>query len=100
MMKPAVPADYLLAKSYSLPSSAEKKSTKLLVNEYYHGNNQIHIQLEQEVNLDTFTTIRLKNSYKYKLGEVYNIVQVEKGRNIDRGRGKIIYLCTIKYTPA
>ena len=99
MMKPALPADYLLAKSYSLPSSAEK-STKLLVNEYYHGNNQIHIQLEQEVNLDTFTTIRLKNSYKYKLGEVYNIVQVEKGRNIDRGLGKIIDLCTIKYTPA
>ena len=48
MMKPAVPADYLLAKSYSLPSSAEK-STKLLVNEYYHGNNQIRIQLEHEV---------------------------------------------------
>ena len=50
----------------------------------------------KKLETDNFTTIRLENPYKYKLGDVYNIVQVEKGRNIDRGQGKIIQLCTIK----
>jgi len=50
----------------------------------------------KKLETDTFTTIRLENPYKYKLGEVYNIIQVEKGINRMRGEGKIIELCSIK----
>jgi len=50
----------------------------------------------KKLETDTFTTIRLENPHKYKLGEVYNIIQQEKGVNRDRGQGKIIELCSIK----
>ncbi len=50
----------------------------------------------KKLETDNFTTIRLENPYKYKVGEVYNILQVDKGRTLDRGQGKIIELCTIK----
>lgn len=50
----------------------------------------------KKLETDNFTTIRLENPHKYKLGEVYNIIQHEKGINRDRGQGKIIELCKIK----
>jgi len=50
----------------------------------------------KKLETDHFTTIRLENHYKYKLGETYKIVEEKKGIRIERGLGRIIELCAIK----
>ena len=50
----------------------------------------------KKLETDNFTTIRLKNPYKYKLGEVYEIQQKVKGKFLSRGKGRIIQLFTLK----
>lgn len=50
----------------------------------------------KKLETDTFTTIRIENPHKYRLGEVYQITQQERGRIIDRGLGKIISLTLVK----
>ena len=50
----------------------------------------------KKLETDNFTTIRLENPYKYKLGEVYEIKQEVRGQLVNRGKGKIIQLFSIK----
>jgi len=50
----------------------------------------------KKLETDNFTTIRLENPRKYKLGEVYSIVLVKKGISKSLGEGKIIEICLIK----
>jgi hypothetical protein len=50
----------------------------------------------KKLETDNFTTIRLENPYKYKLGEVYEIKQEVRGQLVNRGKGKIIQLVRIK----
>ena len=50
----------------------------------------------KKLETDNFTTIRLRNPYKYKLGEVYEIQQKVEGKFVSRGKGKIIQLHQLK----
>lgn len=50
----------------------------------------------KKLETETFSTIRLENPHKYRLGEVYRIVEEQKGRLIERGQGKLILIETIR----
>ena len=50
----------------------------------------------KKLETDNFTTIRLRNPYKYKLGEVYEIQQKVKGQFVSIGKGRIIQLHQLK----